>query len=270
MNTRKDILDPIIIAGIILSVGVALLVRLTGIQKVEGLLIALLGIIITLQLDQIARLRRNQLLKERRSDIVAKMERVEWLSPLVGDIVDCAVKISTDNRNDHFIKSAKFHVEKCKRYLKNLSDGYMSIPFDDQELLMASVNAVQKCMRSVSVGKNDEDFWISSNGKRYWNANLQAIGRRNVQIERIFIYDKMTDALQKVITQQEKAGVKVYLVESSKAPPVLRIDMAIFDEDIAYEARLSSSGVAIENISIIDISEKIDKFNRLKACANAI
>ena len=198
MNIRKYIRYPIIIAGVALSIVIASILCLTGIGIVESLLIALLGIVISLQVDQIARFKRIQLTRERHSDLLGKMERVEWLSPLIGDVVNYVNKIYHDHRNDHFTLSAKFHVDKCKRYLQNLSDGHMSIRFDDQELLMTSLNATQKHMRAVSVIRTVNDFWISSSGRRYWNANLQAIARRSVRIERIFIYDIMTDALLEV------------------------------------------------------------------------
>ena len=91
---------------------------------------------------------------------------------------------------------------------------------------------------------------------------------RNVRIERVFIYEDWTAELKQIIDQQAEAGVHVWAVEADLADPLLRVDMAVWDDAFTYHFELNSQGNPIENIysvNEVDIARRIDQMELLKS-----
>ncbi|CAN2049704.1 hypothetical protein GMMP13_840010 [Candidatus Magnetomoraceae bacterium gMMP-13] len=267
--SRKNLIDPFTITGVSFSIIISFIIYINGLDTTASTLIGLLGITITLQIDQIARFERTQTANAQYGELLEKMEKIIWLYPLIQEIVHYTYKTFQETEDDYFLNSAKMNMERCRNHLQNLSHGYLTVFFDEQEPLINATNKTKSSLRAISVVKIDGDFWQSSMGQRYWETNKQAI-KRGVKLERIFIYDACTDELEKLVKKQVEAGVKVYTVESAQVPPELRIDMIIFDVDFTYEAKLNSDGVPIENIFSInksDINQKVNLFYRLRTFA---
>ena len=80
-------LDPILVAGIIASIGISVLLVLLGIDRAQGLIIVLLGTILTLIVDLVARLRDTEAHILDTVSLGLRIARDEWLFDIIEQIV---------------------------------------------------------------------------------------------------------------------------------------------------------------------------------------
>jgi hypothetical protein len=67
-------------------------------------------------------------------------------------------------------------------------------------------------------------------------------------VSRIFIYAELNDGLTALVNEQRSAGVTVGLLARNSIDPALHLNMAIFDDTSAWEARMNADGEIIENL----------------------
>jgi hypothetical protein len=121
------------------------------------------------------------------------------------------------------------------------------------------------------------DWWHSEEGRKYWQANLNALDR-GVHIERVFIYDTLTPELDTLICEQAKATkngrvIDVYAVQKDLLPDELRADIAIWDESFTYQVELNSDGKPITNrysVNDADVASRMSMYKRIRSQAQRI
>lgn len=245
MRRLSRLADPIAVVGIAISVALAVSLDLTNAASgVESLLAGLMGATITLVLDLGARTERGFRLR-------GQLDAVDWLGPAVLPIVDSAAAIARQYPDSEISAEARRHFRLLAAELDGLRRGRISRPHGDYEHLIGGALACRTRLDAVTNilpdGARGPDWWSSEVGRRYWQANLAALGR-GVAVTRIFVHAGLTDALRELVETQRRAGVTVGLVARSDVEPALRLNMALFDDRTAWEARMSADGEIVENL----------------------
>jgi len=96
-------------------------------------------------------------------------------------------------------------------------------------------------------GASRLDWWQSEFGRRYWEANCQALAR-GVTIDRVFLYEVLDDGLLDIVRIQREAGVNAYLIEALAVPSQYRGNLAVFDDVCAWESRMDAYATITRNV----------------------
>lgn len=130
-------------------------------------------------------------------------------------------------------------VEGCAKEMKPLELGHLWCDYEDIGVLLEEAAKVETSVRSVSLQDVDLEWWLSPLGRKYWQVLLDAINRRKVHVERIFVYSEWTEQLDALAEEQRADGVHVLKVDRRDLPPRLHVDMIIWDEHCGYETKLN-------------------------------
>lgn len=259
-------LDPVLLIGLLLSLFIPSTVWLLNVSSIEtSTIFSFLGIIITLQIDQIFRLERNKYKGQKYSQLMKDLESIPWLENNIFEMSSSVANIFSDKNKSHFFAQSKNHILMCKSIIQKIESGYLETPYDDVQPLIDSVESTDKIMRAISVTAIDVDFWNSAEGEKLWKANEDAL--RRISIERIFVLTQLTPDIEAVIQRHHESGVDCYLVNEDKLRNSSIEDIIIFDEAMAYRAIVNAKGDPVKNSlssNPIDIAQKIKHFNKIK------
>lgn len=262
--------DPVLVTGIVLSLVLGVLAYfLTNQQFTLGFVVGLLGLILSIQIEQISRLDARASHSDRHSSLMASLEKVSWLLPLVSEIAESAGRVVSDDDLRQLAPIAREKLETCNASLQSLRMGQYRVPAEDVNVLFERTSTATKQILATSVEHVDLSWWRSEVGTNYLSKNREAI-ERGVEVERIFIYESLSDDLIEVASQHADAGVTVLMVAKSQLRPEYRIDMIIWDESFAYEIELNSDGVEIANrytVSPSDITRMLQHYSVVRSCA---
>ena len=271
MNYNQKVLDHFVIKGVLSSIIISLVLYITGVETISSIMVALLGVVITLQIDLISRIEQALHKNKQYFELGNKLESMPWLHSSILSIINSTNIIMSKSKNSLFKESAKHEVEKCRNLLDEIKQGYLKTDFIDIDPLITALKETKNSLRAISVSNVDDKFWNSSIGKKFWNENIKAVQDRNVFIERIFIYDEWNKKLEELIQKQIDVGIKVSIISKSELPNNFCTDMIIYDEKFLYKAILNSNGIPIENLLSInksDINHEIKNFNKTKNFAH--
>jgi hypothetical protein len=249
-------------------------------EPIYGFIVALITVVMSLQIDQIAR--TQEAIERARVDGVfgQKLRNTSWVRQLLEEVVDSAAIIDDMPDNEVFVRRAKVAFEECKGSIGELARGRIRTkPEEYCQVVIPMASKARKLIRGVAVmnPRNAFEWWDTSQGKEYWKRNMKALGD-GVHIERIFAYQaeqnrRMPEGLQRLARSQAEEGVKVFTVETAQLPPDLRVDLAIFDEDSMYELRLSADGEPLRYLcskNPEDIRRRIGHFDIIKSYATPL
>ena len=262
--------DPFLVGGVLVSIIIALLLVILNQEPLLCVTIALLGVVLTLQIEHIIGLDKGLEKHFRFTDLWHEVDSIPMLNKRIPEIVDSVKAILTSEKNELFLDYARRKLENTTNYFKSLALGYLTTPYNDIEPLLLATQRTKNYIRAVSVFRVDGWFWDSAIGQRYWGHSLDAIAR-SVQIERIFVCDTMKDELKALAKRQFEAGVQVYTATRDQLPADLVQDMIIFDRDFTYRAIINADGVAVKNelsTNEADINQRISDFNRARGLAD--
>ncbi len=266
--------DPVLIIGLLLSVALGVfLYFVSDTSFVLGTLVSLVGTALALQLDLVMRVERKLHKEDAQSQLMCLLEQIPWLPAEVKDI---AVSLNTvsalENQDGYLLDVARKALDECARTLDDLTRGQIRVSSDDNEALFVQTARAKEYILATSIPYVDLKWWCSDIGRKYWDANVAAMGR-GVRVERVFVYQEWTDQLQELAEEQAAAGAIIWAVHRDKVPHALRIDMIVWDRSFSYEIRLNSDGEEIENLYSVnasDIDRKIHCFDIIRSCARRI
>lgn len=266
----RKYLDPVLLTGVFTSILIAVALYLLGVETFQSTLVALLGTIITLQIDQIGRTESAIEKTRQYATSWQKLETSSWLKEYIEQIIEASYVVGTSLRSDIFVESAKLEVESCRNNLQEMARGQLRTP--DHRLMLRATERAKERLRAISVSNPVEGFgwWTSPIGRRYWEANLEMLAK-GVRIERIFVYDQLTDKLQDLVREQATAGVEVFTCSSARLSNDLRVNSILFDESFVYELRVSADGKPLEHLCSVnasDISRKLRNYEAVKLLAD--
>ncbi|HEV7762550.1 MAG TPA: hypothetical protein VGO78_26255 [Acidimicrobiales bacterium] len=96
---------------------------------------------------------------------------------------------------------------------------------DTRHMLVLTAGAARRIAAITVVsqrdGANRVGWWATDFGKRYWQANLEALAR-GVAIDRAFVYESLDDGLEALADEQRQAGVNVFLMDAAGLAPQYR------------------------------------------------
>ena len=262
----KRLFNPIVLIGTFASILLALGLYLSDQGEYNSTLIALVGIVITLQLDQVARTEEAVHRSGELGKLWQQIEDIAWLRVAILDIAKASRKVSSQKNNEVFSEHARDKLSECRGYLQDLSRGRLQITYSDNHLMLSAISRTFKNLRAVSVQspKTGYSWWQFPIGKRYWEANFDAL-KRGVKVERIFVYEDWNDELEALASTQKEAGVAVYKIEALRLTPATRINSILFDDAFMYELRLSSDGEPAAHFFSADDEDNRRQIREFKA-----
>jgi hypothetical protein len=122
---------------------------------------------------------------------------------------------------------------------------------DTRHMLVLTAGAARRIAAITVVsqrdGANRVGWWATDFGKRYWQANLEALAR-GVAIDRAFVYESLDDGLEALADEQRQAGVNVFLMDAAGLAPQYRANTIVWDATCAWEARMDAYGNITGNL----------------------
>jgi len=203
--------------------------------------ITLTGLLLQHMVDSAARAELNRALKGTghiRERIVA-----------IGDSV---ARLRADYAGTEAEEVMNDRLSAWERELNDLSHGLVQRDGDSYTDLFRITERARHRLRGITNvldqdGRSVGAWWHSSIGKRYWQQNLDAM-QRGVAIERIFIFSSWSPALAALVQTQAAAGVSVRLLESSMVDPKHHINITLWDDATAWEAKMNARGIIVANL----------------------
>jgi hypothetical protein len=189
---------------------------------------------------------------------------------LLEECVHFIDKTFSDYDHEMLQDAARKYLVSCRDSLDELSRGYMRVSADDKRLSLMAIRSTNRHIRAVSITRTDLPTWFTPSGERYLSENEAAV-KRGVLIERIFLYETMSDSLSTLVSRLLAMKTKVFLLPYNRVPAEKRIDMVIFDDTFAVETRTNAEGVFIENLfsaNASDIQKRSAEFAFLKGLAD--
>ncbi|MEW5871781.1 MAG: hypothetical protein AB1894_21110 [Chloroflexota bacterium] len=231
-------LDPIILVGTIVSICVSLVLFITGVDSVDSLIFAMLGIAISLLIDLISR--NTQLHDSVLSTIWVNrtLAKDKWFQEHFMEIVQSWERLSNSNYHPLFHQYAKLHMQSIHDQLRQISSGEMTVVASDFRVLSVLLENAKTTLRATSMVS--KDFWVSPAGQNYWQKNIEAL-ERGVAITRVFIYDKAEISIpefKEFMEQMHQKGVRVFIANREDVPPDLCRDFVVADENLVVSATL--------------------------------
>jgi hypothetical protein len=237
--------DPIALVGIALSVALSLTLDLTGAATaVESLLAGLIGTTISLVLDASAR-------AERRFQLRSLLQGTDWLAGAVTTATTATNEIVRRYPGSEVEAEARRRFRRLAEELDELRLGRIVRPGDDFEHLIATTHACRDRLEAVTNFASGASWWHGEAGRRYWQANLDALAR-GVRISRVFICDRRTDEVTALIETQRQAGVQVAVVGRRALDPAQHRNLVVWDGRRGWEARMSPHGEIVGNVFVVN------------------
>jgi hypothetical protein len=228
--------------GALLSIIIGALAPVVHASYYEGLILALVGTILCLNLEV--------LLKDEDRALKALHFLAPWAAAAIRDLAESLSQIHSSNRSDliPFRKVSERLIVNVREEVIAMSSGQWSMKDRDEfeEFLLDSVNLTKRLIMSVTCQWHDEARWQSAWGRRYAAANSAALAR-NVRIQRIFINDGTTPYMKDLMEAQAVAGVDVSVCDRTKTAVPARLchDILIFDVAWTGELLVNAAGQPI-------------------------
>jgi hypothetical protein len=145
---------------------------------------------------------------------------------------------------------------------------------DTRHMLVLTAGATRRIRAITNVnpldGSNRVSWWSTDFGKRYWQANVDALAR-GVAIDRVFVYERLDADLEDLADAQRQAGASVYLIDAKGLPPQYRTNVIVWDDTCAWEARMDAYANITGNLfsySPLDLARCGDLVDTLVVQAN--
>lgn len=257
--------DPLTLAGIVLSVALAVALDLTNAASpAESLLAGLLGTTITLVLDASAR-------AERRFELRHLVRGRLWLGDALTSMAQLARDILDRYPGTEIEADARRRFERLSNELGELRRGRIIQARHDHDYLIAATEACRERIEAVTNIVDEPTWWHSPIGQRYWQANVDALAR-GVNITRVFVCERLSADLVALAEMQRRSGVNVTVVDQRDVNPALHLNIVVWDRRRAWEGRMNARGDIVANVFVVNKVEvdRIHGIYRICAAANRI
>lgn len=165
---------------------------------VESLQAGLLGIIIALVLDASAR-------AERRFQLRTMIYGTGWLPGELTTLAATVQEITSRYPDTEVEAEARRRFHHLAEELDELRRGRITRSSAENEHLIAAVAGCLVSIEAVTNITGPPQWWRTDFGRRYWQANLDALAR-GVRISRVFICDRLTDDLTALLRDRSRPG----------------------------------------------------------------
>jgi len=235
-----------LVLGTLISTLLAvLLYAFTSTPPADALIIGLVGTALAILMEVVIRL-------EHIADDTSLLRRAGNFSDQVRELVEGTGRIVASYHDLGPERSLKERYDELIEDLGNLEDGRITSHGSDyRHLLEAMTTAharVEAVTNVIGSGGGDPGWWDSEVGRKYWAANKDAL-RRGLEVHRIFIVASMVtsdDKLLALMQEQKNSGVNIRWLERSTVEPGLHLNFAVWDDQVAWEARTNAQGIQYE------------------------
>lgn len=232
-NRRSNV--SLVVAGGVASTALAVIpVVITSAPAILGLIVGLLGVSITLLIELIIRMERQNHLTSRAQQLVDVFNK----APTIADDVEHAVETAGAVLRGGlplYSEAVEQASAEFRQKLEELSRGDYHVKITSVALLTSQARTTKASIKATSIVTMNENWWISPAGAEYWEENVRAL-ERGVRISRVYIFEGARSAqMTDLMAQQAKAGVSVYHIDKSVLDSELHIDVVIFDDRGVYE-----------------------------------
>lgn len=238
--------DPITVFGLLVSLIISVVLVIFDVATpmegfISGLILTMLSLLVQMMYDARNRAELDQALRQ----AGWLRGRVTLLTQKTSDLVD---KYS----DTEIALEAEQRFNSLEREIDGLFRGTIERPGDDYtDLLSATSRSSQEILAITNLvqhdGSDPATWWVGNVGKRYWEANLDAISRR-VKITRIFIYSSIDERVMGLLRQQSDAGVNVRVLDATLVDPSKHINVTVWDSSKAWEAKMNARGAIVKNL----------------------
>ncbi|HET8660460.1 MAG TPA: hypothetical protein VFM55_15840 [Micromonosporaceae bacterium] len=254
--------DPLTLAGIVLSIAMAVALDLTNVASpAESLLAGLLGTTIALVLDASAR-------AERRFELRHLVRGRPWLGDALTSMAQLTREILDRYPGTEIEADARRRLERLIDELDELRRGRIVQARHDHDHLIAATEACRERIEAVTNILDEPTWWHSPIGQRYWQANVAALAR-GVAITRIVVCERLTTKVVALVESQRRAGANVTVVDRRHVDPALHLNVVVWDRRRAWEGRMNAHGDIVANVFVVNEAE-VDRVHGIyRACAAA-
>lgn len=273
--TRKSSLnlDPVLIVGTIISIGLAIVfyVRQDTAQAL-GTVAGLIGGVITLQVQTLLREKRRIEHETRVGNMISAIEKIPWLPDLMEPMLRAAKHVEREFKDTPAEDACRAAFEECLGTLADLERGHFRAPYGDNGLFLSLIENTQESMCVTSVPTVDLTWWLEPVGRQYWQAQVDAL-QRGVEIRRVFIYHDWSDELDVLAREQVKAGVHVRRVHADRLPVAMRVITGVWDGSCGHELSYTAGGEAVHDsftVSPPDLERLSRQFEMIERSAEEL
>lgn len=260
-------IDWFLFIGIFLSTGISLVLYFLDINKEQSLVIGILGIIIVLLIDIIARIEKA---KDNIQDAMKFNKILLEDKELPNIFKNIILDISNVRqlKNELFKKRAIGALKECQDIIHSLSEMQMIVePFGNYSFGPKGLLTTKFSIKAVSYAKPTV-YWERAWAEKYILANRKII-ENGVNICRIFLTNRpISETLKKIIERQKKIGIDVRVAFIDEVPKEFHEDYLIQDDNLLVRLIITQEGIEkdeIISIKSINVQEAVKSFERLLA-----
>lgn len=263
--------SPLLI-GVAISVVLAVLLALvTSTTVLLGVCIGLVGTVLALVYDLLRRFEHRIEVEDQRSVLMAAVDDTPWLLADLREIATSAKSVLKRDRSALlFIDLMRAELGDTRSFLQDLNRGQIRVPAGDATPMANQIDLVQDSVLATTIPECDNSWWLSPAGRDYLDRNRRAILERNVNIERIVLWEEGSPDLAQIVAEQQEAGVRLLFVQRSILSDDLKTSMAIYDEVIYHDIVFNADGDDIYYeyyLDASDVQRAVTRFNQLKRVA---
>jgi hypothetical protein len=269
--------ERVLITGVCVSVVAGLVFAIwTSVPVGLGVCVALLGTIVSLQLDLSLRVERRSRRDDEAGRLLTALDSAGEFLPLFIEAAESAAKAIALPAGERLelARRVRENLIPLVRAIKELERGRVHQGPSRTDMLLDQLRLTRHSLRTVTFfGAGTANWWQSDTGTEYWQVNLSIMRDHGVKTERIFLCDERTEEVIAFAKAQAREGVHVRIAELNAVPPELQIRFGIFDEVIVHTVVYSSAGRDVEYVYSADPADTVqavDRFEILRALAKPI
>lgn len=174
-------------------------------------------------------------------ELLRKIEDTRENKDLLIELINYTFIIVNNIDNPFFKSQTKIETEKLRDFLLECSKGKLKLPSGHNDFIIEALEKTKETFMVTSPHTIDYEWWETARGKKFWDANVEAI-QRGIRIVRIFIIVEPNEKIEKTFLTQHKSGVEVYYIKASETPIELRYAFGVFDKFLSYELTQTFEG----------------------------
>jgi len=260
----KKLFDPFLIAGTAISIITSVILYLSGSDTAISVLIGLVGSVVTLQIDILARVERLRDEESEAKILYNRVRNAQSFTQSIFTLIDRVEDISQSKPNTLLIDHTRQQLDEVNENLRMVSAGRIKLDFWHSDLLIKAVEQAQNKIMAVSPVDIDDEWWKSSIGKKYLEAHRKA-KKRGVSLTRIFLLKDLTQDIREIMAEQVKIGINICYAYQNDLPSELQEAFVLFDDDYLHRTISEKQGDQqnIFSVNPADISKYQRNFSRL-------
>lgn len=224
-----------ILVSATISIGIAVVLMLSGLEPISAIIIALLSTIITILLDILLRVRFSEsLLSE-----LLNLYQDPWLFEIVKELIRGYRETVKRARIDILLVRSREILERAARELVEVSNGRMitRTPAEEHEMLIKIIQSAKKEICAVVIYEWFDNWWATPAAQTYLEENRKFIAEKKGSITRILIVpkEKLNDLNSKQFIKKQldhKIDVRIACQED-QSPSQMQAGFMIADDIIA-------------------------------------